>query len=151
MYRRRWIIALSVFLALLVGAELTFRRWTSPKACVQIINEGDGPIEDLVVGYDHTQIAVGHVGMRQSTHVWVTAGPKGLLSIDFRQKNNAMKGLQIPDFDPQQNLQDSFKQVIVIKTNEIQRFVEDDESIKDKESLGARIKRWMSSELEPAK
>ena len=62
---------------------------------------------------------------------------------------NALRGFQIPDFDPAQNLQDAFKLVLVIKTNEIQRFVEDNEFRKEKETLVDLIKRWISSELAP--
>ncbi len=150
MSRRRWIIALSLLAILLVGAEVTLRQWQSPKACVQIINEGDGVMEDLVVDYADTKIPVGRLGMNESIHVWVTAGPKGTLRLDFRQKGNAMKGFQVADFDPRQNLQDFFKQVLVVKTNEVQRFVEDDEFRQHPKSLGERVKEWLSSDFEPA-
>jgi hypothetical protein len=151
MSQRRWIIALSLLAVVLVGAEVTLRQWQSPKACIQIINEGDGAMEDLVLDYANTKIPVGRLGMKQSTHVWVTAGPKGTLRLDFRQKHNALKGFQIPEYDPQQNLQDFFKLVLVVKTNEIQRFVEDDEFRQNPVSLGERIKQWLSSDFEPAK
>jgi hypothetical protein len=151
MPRRRWIIALSLFAVLLVGAEITFRRWQSPKACVQIINNGDGAMEDVVVEYDGTKVLVGRLPMDASTHIWVTAGPKGLLKLDFRQKGNALKGFQVVDFDPMQNLRDSFKQVLVIKSNQFERFVEDDEFQTNKETLVDRLRQWMSSEFGTAK
>jgi hypothetical protein len=151
MSRRRWILVLSLLAFLLIGAEVTLRRWQSPKACIQIINDGDGVMEDLVLDYADTKIPVGRLGMKLSTHVWVTAGPKGPLRLDFRQKGNALKGFQIPEYDPQQNLQDFFKMVLVVKSNEIQRFVEDDEFRKKPESLGDRVKQWLSSEFEPEK
>ena len=108
-------------------------------------------MDDVVIQYNGTTVPVGQLPMDTSTHIWVTAGPKGLLRIDFRQKGNALRGFQVVDFDPMQNLRDSFKLVLLIKTNEIQRFVEDDEFRKDKETLVDRIKQWMSSEFEPAK
>jgi hypothetical protein len=151
MSRRRWIIVLSVLAVLLVGAEVTLRNWQSPKACIQIINDGDGAMEDLVIDYANTKIPVGRLGMKQSTHVWITAGPKGPLRLDFRQKGNALRGFQVPEFDPTQNIEDFFKLVLVVKTNEIQRFVEDDEFRKKTESLGERVKNWLSSEIEPEK
>jgi hypothetical protein len=151
MPRRRWIIALSLFAVLLVGVELALRRLQSPKACVQVINDGDGTMEDVIIEYNGTTVPVGRLPMGTSTHIWLTAGPKGLLRIDFRQKGNALKGFQVSDFDPMQNLQDAFKLVLVVKTNEIQKYVEDDEFRKDKETLGDRIKQWMRSEIEPPK
>jgi hypothetical protein len=150
MSRRRWIIVLSLLAVLLVGAEVTLRRWQSLKACIQIINDGDGALEDLVLDYNNTKIPVGRLGMKQSTHVWVTAGPKGPLNLNFRQKGNALKGIQIPEYDPAQNLQDYFKFVVVVKNTEIQRFVEDDEFRPKSESLADRVKHWLSSEFGPA-
>src|SRR5438270_9568710 len=144
MSRRRWIL-LALAIALLVGAEVAVRRWVAPKACVQIINQGEGAMDDLAVSYADTKVPAGRLGVGQSTHVWLTSGPKGLLRIDFRQKGNALTGFQVPDFDPSQNLQDGFKLVLVVKTNEVQRFVEDDDSRNDAEALGDRIKRWINS------
>jgi hypothetical protein len=149
MSQRRWIIILSLLAVLLVGAEVTLRQWQSPKACIQIINEGDGVMEDLVLHYSETKIPVGRLGTKQSTHVWVTAGPKGPLLLEFRQKGTALKGFQIPEFDPQQNLQDYFKLVVVVKNTEIQRFVEDDEFRQKSESLADRVKHWLSAEPAP--
>jgi hypothetical protein len=144
MSRRHWIL-LALVLVVLVGAEVAFRQWVAPKACVQIVNQGDGAMDDLSVSYADTKITAGRLGVGQSTQVWLTAGPKGLLRLDFRQKGNALGGFQVPDFDPNQNIQDGFKLVLVVKTNEVQRFVEDDDSRKDAETLGERIKRWISS------
>jgi hypothetical protein len=150
MSRRRGIILLSLTALVLVGAEVAVRRWEAPKACVQIINEGEGVMDDLVVDYAGSKVLAGRLGVGQATQVWLTAGPKGPLRLDFRQKGNALSGFQIPDFDPAQNLRDGFKLMLIVKTNEIQRFMDDDDSRKDRESLGDRIKRWIHSEIEPA-
>src|SRR5262249_43214744 len=146
MSRPRWIVLGSLAVLLLVGAEVALRQWEAPKSCVQIINQGEGAIDDLVVTYADTKVPVGRIALGQAAHVWLTAGPKGLLRLDFRQKGNALGGFQVPEFDPVQNRRDGFKLVLTVKTNEIQRFVEDDGSQSDWESLGDRIKRWISSE-----
>ena len=151
MLRRRWIILLSVAAILLVGAEVTFRQWEAPKTCVQIINQGDGTMEDLVVDYAGSKLMVGRLAEGQSTHVWLTAGPKGPLRLEFRQKRNPMAGFEVADFDPVQCLRDGFKLVLLVKTNEVQRFMDDDEFRKNQESLGDRIQRWIRSEIEPTR
>jgi len=125
---------------------VSLRQWTSPKACVQIVNQGDAVMEDLVVTYGETKITGGRVLVGQSVHVWLSAGPKGPLRLDFRQPGNAASSFQIPDFDPIQILQDGFKLVLLIKTNEVQRFVDDDETQKTG-SLGDRVREWIKSEL----
>ncbi len=150
MPRRRWIIALAVLVALLVAIEVAVRRWERPKACLQIINDGDGVIEDLVVFYDDNRMPVGQILKGQSAHLWLTAGPPGPLRLEYRQKGNAIQGFQIADYDPAQNIKDAFKQVLVVGTNQLQRYAEDDDTRKE-ESLGEKVMRWFQSEMEPIK
>jgi hypothetical protein len=150
MPRRRWLIVLAIFAALLVAAEVAVRRWESPKACVQITNDGDGIMEDVVVVYADSRMPLGPIAKSQSAHVRLTAGPMGPLRLEYRQKGNAIQGFQLADFDPVRLVQDGNKQVLVVGTNQIQRYVEDDEQLKDKESLGESIRRWLKSETSPA-
>jgi hypothetical protein len=146
MPRRRWIIALTVLIGLLVAAEVVVRRWERPKACVQIVNEGDGVIEDLVVFYADTRLPAGRVLKGHSAQVWLTAGPMGSLRLEYRQKGNAIQGFQIADFDPAQLVADSYKQVLIIGTNQINRSVDEDETRK-KESWGRVIWDWLQSQV----
>jgi hypothetical protein len=146
MPRRRWIIAATVLIALLVAAEVAIRRWERPKVCVQIVNEGDGVMEDLVVYYADTRLPVGRLPKGHSVHVWLTAGPIGPLRLEYRQKGNAIQGFQIPDFDPGHLIEDAYKQVLAVGTNQIQRSVDVDE-IRNKESWGRAIWDWLQSEM----
>jgi hypothetical protein len=146
MPRRRWIIALAVLIALLIAAEVAVRRWERPKACLQIVNEADGVLEDLVVIYADTRLPVGRILKGHSAHVWLTAGPMGPLRLEYRQKGNAIQGFQIPDFDPAQLVEDSYKQVLIIGTNQINRSVDEDETRK-KESWGRAIWDWLQSQV----
>jgi hypothetical protein len=145
MPRRRWIIALTVLIALLAAAEIGARRWVRPKACIQIINECDEIMDDLVVSYAETRVPVGRLLKGHSAQVWLTAGPAGPLRLDFRQKGNALQGFQIPEFDPGRLVEDASKQVLVVRTNEIQRYADRDETWEPDESLGTRIWRWLNS------
>jgi hypothetical protein len=147
MSRHRWIILVSLAV-LLLGAEVGVRRWVVPKSCVQITNQGEGAIEDLIVSYAGSQVAVGRLPTGQSTQVWLSAGPKGPLRLDFKQKGNAIRGFEVPEFDPAQNRRDGFKLVLVVRSNEVERFMDDD-PLADRETLEDRIRRWMRSEMEP--
>jgi hypothetical protein len=151
MLRRRWIIALAILIGLLVAVEVFVRRWERPKATLQIINQGGGMMEDLVVSYADTRMPVGTLLKGQSVHLFLTAGPMGPLRLDFRQKSNALQGLEVPDYDPAQNLQDGYKQVLVVGVNQLQRYAEEDDTHKDQKSLGQTIMEWFRSELEPLK
>ena len=147
MPRRRWIIVLALFAALLVAAEVAVRRWESPKACVQIINEGGEPMEDVVVVYADTRMPVGSIATNHSVHVRLTAGPIGPLRVEYRQKGNAIQGYQIADFDPAGLVQDAKKQVLIVGTNQLQRSLDDDAARKNDESLGQMLRRWFAAEL----
>jgi len=147
MPRRRWIIALTVLIALLVAVEVAVRRWERPKACVQIVNGGDGVMEDLVVFYADTRLPAGSVLKGHSVHLWLTAGPVGPLRLEYRQKGNAIQGFQIADFDPAQLIEDGNKQVLLVGSNLIQRSVDEDQTRKDKESWGQAIWNWFQSEV----
>jgi hypothetical protein len=148
MSRRSWIIIATLVLLLVVGAEVVVRTWRSPKACVQIVNQGEAAIDDLVVSYAQTQVRAGKVGAGESAHVWFTAGKPGALRIDFRQKGNPLSGFQVPDFDPIENRSAGLKLVLVVKTNLVQRSMEDDEAMTPLESLVERLKAWIMADLE---
>jgi len=151
MSRRRWIIALAVLISLLVGVEVVVRRWERPKATLQVINEGNAILEDLVVTYGDSRISAGSIRKGQPIQLRMTAGPPGPLRLDYRQKNNPIQSFWIEDYDPMQNLQDGYKQVIVIGGPQIQRYAEEDETLEEQESLFARVKRWLAAELNPFK
>lgn len=151
MLRRRWIIALAVLISLLVAVEVVVRGWERPKATLQITNAGDGILEDLVVSYGDSRMPAGSIRKGQSIHLRMTAGPLGPLRLDYRQKNNPIQSFWIDDYDPMQNLQDGYKQVIVVGGLQIQRYAEEDDTLEDRESMFSRVKRWLEAEFEPPK
>jgi hypothetical protein len=148
MFRRRWIIALGVVVGLLVAAEVAVRRWERPRACLRIVNEADETAVDMVVTYDGSRVPVGNLPAGQRTQVWLSAGPPGPLRLDYRQKKNALQGFEIADYDPAQCINDAFKQVLVIQTNQVQRYMEDDETRMERESLGSRFLHWLQADLD---
>lgn len=146
MPRKFWLIPLAVLVvALLVVAEVYLRQWEQPRATLQIINEAGGLMEDLVVAYGDTRMPVGTFAQGQSVTLSMTAGPLGPLRLEFHQKSNAIRSLEIPDYDPAQNVQDGYKQVLVIGNNQIQRYAEDDDTANARQSLGQTIKEWLKS------
>jgi hypothetical protein len=149
MSRRRWLIALAMLIPLLVAVEVVVRRWERPKATLQIINQGDGIMEDLVVSYGDIRLPLGTLLKGQSVHARMTAGPLGPLKLEFRQKSNALQGFEIPDYDPALNIQDGYKQVIVVMTNQIQRFAEEDDTQGPRKSLWETLWEWFQSDLVP--
>jgi hypothetical protein len=126
MTRRKWIILGALLFLLTVGAELLVRPWNSSKGRVQIDNQGDAAMDDLILSYGGSKVRVGALGTGQSANVWFTAGRKGTLALEFKQKGNPMTGFQVEDFDPAENLANGFKVVLVVKNNRVERFMDDD-------------------------
>jgi hypothetical protein len=143
MSRRTWIVLAVVVLVLAIGAELGVRRWNTPKGCVQIVNQGDAMLENLVVTYAETKIPVGSVAASQSTSVWFTPAGKGTLSLEFQQKGSPLNGFQVADFDPAQHRRDGFKLMLVVKSNQVERFMEEDENGSSEWNLPDRFKEWI--------
>jgi hypothetical protein len=146
MSRRWWIILAVVILLVAVGAEMGVRRWNSAKGCVQIVNQGDSVVENLVVSYGETRISMGSLAAGESTSVWFTPAGRGTLTLDYKQKGSALTGFRVADFDPAQNRRDGFKLVLVVKTDQVERFVEDDENGPSEFRLHERVRdgfRWL--------
>jgi hypothetical protein len=148
MTRRNWIILGGVLLLLLtVGAELLIRPWNPSKACVQIVNQGDAAIDDLVVVYRETRVRLGRLGSGETTSAWFSATEKGPITLEFNQNGNPMKGFQITDFDPIDNINNGFKLVLVLKKDQVERFIDDDPTRTPFKSLMGNVKAWFESEL----
>ena len=147
MSQRRWAILVAAVILAAVGAELAVRHWYSASGCVQIVNEGDGPLDDLLISYADTKVARGPLGVGQSTNVWLTVAGRGTLSLEFQQKGNPLRGFEVHDFDPAENLRNGFKLVLIIKPNRVERFMDDDPSAISMTTLGDRIMEWIRSDL----
>ncbi len=143
MSRRKWTVLVGSVILLTVGAELAVRRWQSGNCCVQIVNEGAGPLDDLRVSYAGTGVTLGHVAVGQSTKAWFTPAGRGTLSLEFKQTNNALAGFQIQEFDPIENVHNGNKLVLVIKSNRVEQFMEDDEDTTSVQNVFDRIREWL--------
>jgi len=139
---------IAAVLVLLAGAaEITVRPWKASRGCVQIVNQGDAAIEDLVLSYAGTKVRVGRVGAGQSSQAWFTAGKLGPLNLEFKQKGNPLTGFQVADYDPASNIRDGLKLVLFVKKDQVERSVDDDDTVKARETLIERVKDWLAPEL----
>jgi len=146
MSRRTWIILISV-VALLLGIELVVRFSVSSRAGVQIVNEGGAVLENLIVSFPGSRVAVGNLPGGDSARVWLSGHGKGTLALSFTQAGNPMSGFQIPDFDPREMHRDGLRLVIHVRPNEVMKYMDDEESPAPISRLGDKISDWISSEL----
>ena len=68
MTRRKWIILGAILLVLTIGAEFVVRPWNSSRGRVQVVNQGDTPMDDLVVSYGDTKVRLGTLSGRPVDH-----------------------------------------------------------------------------------
>ena len=95
MSRRSWIIVICV-LALLLAIEIVVRFSGQSKAGVKIVNDGQAAIEDLVVSFSGSRVALGSLAGGDSAQAWLSGRQKGTLSLSFTQAGNPMSGFQVP-------------------------------------------------------
>ena len=60
-----------------------------------------------------------------------------------------MSGFLVDDFDPPSDARDGLKMVLNVRPNEVEKYMEDDESSTPLGRLGDRINEWISAELTP--
>jgi hypothetical protein len=146
--RRTGIILASV-IVLIVGAEVAVRLARNFRTGVEIANDADTPIENLVVSFGGSQVAVGKVVAGETTRVWLSGAEKGSLSLSFNQAANPMSGFLVPDFDPMSMRRDGLRLVLHIKPNEVMKFMDDEIPSSPLGRLRERIIDWVSLELHP--
>jgi hypothetical protein len=146
MSQRKWTIVVAGAIILVVAAELIGRSWSRSTGCVEIVNEGDSAIDDLVIRYADTAVTRPRLEVGKSTKAFFTAAGKGALSLDFKQKGNPLKGFQVDDFDPADNLRNAYKLVLVVKNNRVERYLDDDPAASST-NVFDRIRDWVATDL----
>jgi hypothetical protein len=145
---RRWIIACVVLGCVIVAAEIGFKLAVPSSARLDVVNETGETIENLVVIFGDTRIALGNLAAGQFASAWITADQPGTVKLDFRQKNNGMNGIEIGDYDLSKDARGGFKLVVVVRKNQVERYMDDDDRM-TWEKLGDRIKEWLGVDRLP--
>jgi hypothetical protein len=147
MSRRNAVILGILILVAAVGLECAFRFGALATGCAQIVNEGDEPIEDLVASYAGTSVTLGRIAPGEKTKVWFSGSKKGLLALMFTQKGNALNGFKVDDFNPTELRRDGSRLVLLVKSNQVQRFVEEDDESRSPPRMLDRLMDWIRDEL----
>jgi hypothetical protein len=148
MSTRARIILIGIVI-LVLGVEIAVRFSGGSKTCVQIVNKGDTLLENLVVSFPGSEIGVGSIPPGESVHVWLSGRRKGTLTLAFKQAGNPTSGFMVDDYDPPFMRRDGLKLVLNVKPNEVEKYMEDDESSTPMGRLGNRFNEWISGELTP--
>lgn len=145
---RRTVVILGVsVVALALGLEWAFRFGSAGTGCAQVINEGLTPMEGLIANYGGSKVIAGTLAPGEKIKVWFSNAGKGPLSLEFTQSGNPLKGFKVDDFDPIELRHDGSRLVLVVKTGQVMRFVEEEESMKSPPRMLDRLIEWLRDEL----
>jgi hypothetical protein len=150
MSRRARIVLISV-VCLVLGIELVARFSAPSTGGVQIVNGADSVIENLVVSFAGSKIALGSLAPGDATVVRLSGKENGTLDLAYTQKGNPVAGFQVADYDPRALRRDGLRLVIQIRPNEVMKYMDDDEDGTPLGKLRGRVSDWFYGELDPMK
>jgi hypothetical protein len=145
---RKVRILLVVGVCLILGLEIAVRLAGGSRNGVQIVNEGSTPMENLVVSFDGSNVAVGNVAPGQTARVLLSGERKGSITLTFQQKENPLSSFQIPDYDPRALRRDRLEMVVLVKMNQVGKYLDDQRSTTPVGRLLERIESQISGELD---
>jgi hypothetical protein len=112
---------------LLIGAEVALRRMHQPVGCVVVGNQGDEPIVGVVASCGASRAEVARIAPGETAKLFLFGPPKTPLKLTFRQRGNALASFELPEFDSALLLKDRSRLVLNIRTNEVERYQEEDD------------------------
>jgi hypothetical protein len=140
-------IFLACLILLFLGIEVAVRLSSVPKMPILVVNKGDTLLENLVVSFAGSQVGVGDLPSGGSSTIWLSGRQKGSLSLSFKQQGNPLQGFQVADFNPGEMRRDGLKMVLQIKSNEVEKYMDDDDTSTVMGRLGDRLQSWIAAEL----
>jgi hypothetical protein len=145
---RRKVVILGILVVILaIGLEWAFREAGAAPGCVVVENDGAQPMEGVVASFADSRVSLGTLAPSAQAKVWFSGTGPGALSFEFTQESNPMKGFKIEEFNPMELRRDGSRLVLVVRSNQVQRYVEEDASIKSPPRLFDRLMDWIRDQL----
>ena len=104
-------------------------------------------MQGVVASYADTRVSLGSLAPGEKSKVWFSAAGRGPLKFEFTQKGNPMTGFKVDEFDPMEHHRDASRLVLAVKSNQVERYVEEDESVKSAPRMLDRLMEWIRDEL----
>jgi hypothetical protein len=136
-----------LIVAISLGLEWAVREGGAGTGCAMVENDGPQPMERVVATYAGSKVNVGTIAPGAKAKVWFSGAGRRVLSFEFTQQDNPMKGFQIQDFNPPELRRDGSRLVLVVKNNQVERYVEEDESVKSPPRMLDRLMDWIKDQL----
>ena len=147
---RRTLRRLSVFLAIvavLVTAEVALNHWQGSAGCVEVVNEGQEPIEDLILTCGAHREGVSKIPAGAAARIYLGSHGSESLVVKFRQRGNVIGTYEVPGFNADDLRRDGFKLVLKVRPGEVERYQDDDEPTSPVALLVNRAWKGISNSL----
>ncbi|MDG3005320.1 hypothetical protein [Paludisphaera mucosa] len=132
---RRWWLTVVLIVLAAVAIEVGVRLARKPRAALLVINGGGTPVRDLVASYAGVRQLVGVVPSGGSTLVRLENGTKDDVTLAFVQEGNPAPGFLVGGEELDQARRDGLRVVVVLKPNEVSRYMEEDVEVDDPSPL----------------
>jgi hypothetical protein len=140
---------LSIVIAVLVLAvvELAYQYQRPRVACVLVNNQSSEPIEGLTITCDTSSARAPRILAGESVKLYLAGGGNQVLVLKYSHKGSALQGFQVAGFDLAAMSRERSRLVINIRSNEFERYQEEDEPSWLRRA-GAGFVHWLESSLE---
>ena len=145
--RNKAVMVGVLIIAVAIGLEWAFRFGAAATGCALVENDGAYPLEGLTANYAGTKVSLGTLAPGARTKVWFSGAGRGVLSFEFTQRENPMKGFKVDDFDPTELRRDGSRLVLVVKKDQIERYVEEEDAIKSPPRMLERLTNWVRDQF----
>jgi hypothetical protein len=109
----------------LIAVEVGLNVWRGSQACIEVVNSGSEPIEDLVITLGSSRAVGGRLEPGQSVSLYLSARKPGTLLMTFHQRGNPLGSFPMHEFDPNRVREENFKVILNVRPNEIERSQDD--------------------------
>jgi hypothetical protein len=147
MSRRKAVILGILVVMLAIGLEWAFREGGAATGCAVVENAESQPMEGVVASFADAKVSLGTLAPGEKARVWFSGAGRGVLSFEFTQASNPMKGFKVDEFNPTELRRDGSRLVLVVKSNQVERYIEEDASLKTPPRLYERLMDWIGDQL----
>ncbi|AMV37457.1 hypothetical protein [Planctomyces sp. SH-PL62] len=145
--RRKFGLTVGLIVISALAIELGVWWLRRPVNAVRVVN-GGAPVRNLIASYAGVETYIGDLPAGGSTEIRLDNRPEDAVTLAFTQEGNAATGVLIGGEELHQARRDGLRMVLVLKPNEISRYLEEDAS-SDEPSPLLRLVRRVVARIRP--
>lgn len=139
--RRKFGLTIGLIVLAAIALEVGVWALRRPEHAIRVINGGTTPVRNLVASYAGTDTLIGDLPVGGSTEFRLDNRPEDSVALAFTQVGNASSGVVLGGDELRQAHGDGLRMVLVLKPNEISRYLEEDASNEEPSPLLRLVRR----------